>query len=48
MDLKNTCKIIKDKADFYLKFLFEPNRTKNKEMKQKKSKTVSSISSNPR
>jgi hypothetical protein len=36
MDFKRFCKIIKDKAGvFYLNFLFQPNRTKNEEMRAK-------------
>jgi hypothetical protein len=33
MDHKNSCKSIKDKGRFYFKFLFQPNRTKNNEMR---------------
>jgi hypothetical protein len=33
MNLKNYCKIIKDKVFFCLKFLFQPNLTKNKKMR---------------
>jgi hypothetical protein len=39
MDLKNPCKIIK----VYLCFLFQPNRTKNKEISKKMFKNVSSV-----